>query len=770
MKSVFTETRKLLTSPVVLIPAVILLLIHGLLTIYFVCSSHNEEMESAYAEASALYYSDRETFDRYKTSLENAINERETLLLEYMRQRVEPPELQDIPGRFLTDADSDITIIEMVLSDANRANEVRDNLEQAIKNAERQLPEVTNLYERNRQIKLINSYQNILKNLQISGEHIHGWDSVFQNLTAPLCLILFVPILALEAYLSEIHNGMRSILKTTKKGRYIFIFSRVPALFFCIFLFTILLEIQTVLYTGVITGFSTPNDSVQVMTDLRYCPYALTLWEAWLFSIFLRIIAGVAFLSVISIIANLTRNYIVSISFYAIIVSVQSALALSPITYNMKALQIGNYYSCAMSIPLLREYQSISLFGCAFSIWVELLLISTVLIISIFPAAWYSICTKRVLNFRNKQIMNRDNHTTNKKCFHPKIFTLSVFEWYKIRTRKSILLLTVVFVFLEFLLQLHLIPESNDRTDRIYHDYMTLWEGEITHEKLNAISEERLFIDSTIYAYDNTRQNYENGQITLKAYSDYLNDYYYAISHDNVLKQIEAKALYLYNEEENTYLGDFVYDTGWRKLSFSTYDYPLALYIVILSSALVGMELKDAGLKQMIRTTAKGRLTFFKKKIRVCILTALLSSGIAQGIQIGFVINLFDIPCLTSPLQSIESFSTIGLKLNIIEGVCLILVVRLVTAAFLTIITSSVTFLTNSTPTGILYMLAFISIHTLLFRQGIIRNNGVIQSLQGASIMTGISEQLYLFCLTLASTFLSSGARFRWVNNFSKND
>ena len=703
-----------MTSPTVWIPAAILLLLHGFHTLYTVYSSYSIEWESAYAEAESLYHSDREAFDDYQISLENTIDERESVLLEYMHQRIDPPEIQKVPGRFLADADSDIALIEIVLSDAEKAHEVSGDLERSIRNAERNLPEVANVYERNRELTLISSYQSVLENLQISGTHIHGWDSVFQNLTAPLCLILFVLILSIEAYLSEIRNGMRSILKTTKKGRYIFIFARVPALLICLFLFTILLEAQTFLCAGVITGFSTPNDSVQVLTDFRYCPYVLTLWEAWFVSLSLRLIAGAAFLSIISILANLTRSYIVSLAFYSIVVSVQGALALSPITYKMKAFQIGNFYSCAMSTPLMREYQSINLFGRAFPIWAMLLLISAVLIILIIPTAWFSISTQQILSLQNKHLKNAEKYTTEKKQYHPS--SLGRFEWYKIRINKPILFLAVVFVFLEFLLHIHLIPESIDRTDRIYLDYMTAWEGEITKEKLDAISEERHFIDTTIYAYEKTRQSYENGCISLETFSDYLNDYYYAISHDSILKQIEDKATHLYNTEENTYIGDFVYDTGWRKLAYSTYDYPLAAYIVILSASLVGMEFNDIGLKPLIRTTAKGRLIFFIRKIRACILATLLSSIIAQFISIGFVVSLYKLPCLTSPLQSIDSFLSVGVTINIISGYCLICAVRLITALLLATIASAVTFFAESASSGTLYLMAFFGTHTILFK------------------------------------------------------
>ena len=113
----------------------------------------------------------------------------------------------------------------------------------------------------------------------------------------------------------------------------------------------------------------------------------------------------------------------------------------------------------------------------------------------------------------------------------------------------------------------------------------------------------------------------------------------------------------------------FVYDTGWRALFFSGFDFTLYAAIALLFAGSFADEhssrSSSGSIAQILRVTRKGRKQTFLAKFFSAIVTAAIFSVIYSGIDLLFIAHNYELPLASSPLVSIEAFQNLDTPITI---------------------------------------------------------------------------------------------------------
>ncbi len=199
---------------------------------------------------------------------------------------------------------------------------------------------------------------------------------------------------------------------------------------------------------------------------------------------------------------------------------------------------------------------------------------------------------------------------------------------------------------------------------------MTKLAGPITDEKRRFIADERAMINDILSRKEEMQQKYINDEVTYEEYYDYITKYNYALSRDDHFKIIELHASYIDRiKTEKGLNAHFVYDTGWRELFFSGFDFTLYAAIALLFAGSFADEhssrSSSGSFAQILRVTRKGRSPTFNAKLLTALVVTVLLAVIWCGIDILFVAHNYELPLASSPLVSIEAFQNIDTPITI---------------------------------------------------------------------------------------------------------
>jgi len=199
---------------------------------------------------------------------------------------------------------------------------------------------------------------------------------------------------------------------------------------------------------------------------------------------------------------------------------------------------------------------------------------------------------------------------------------------------------------------------------------MTKIAGPITDEKRRFIADERAMINDILSRKEEMQQKYINDEVTYEEYYDYITKYNYALSRDDHFKIIELHASYIDRiKTEKGLNAHFVYDTGWRELFFSGFDFTLYAAIALLFAGSFADEhstrSSSGSFAQILRVTRKGRSPTFNAKLLTALVVTVLLAVIWCGIDVLFVTHNYELTLASSPLVSIEAFQNLDTHITI---------------------------------------------------------------------------------------------------------
>ncbi len=242
-------------------------------------------------------------------------------------------------------------------------------------------------------------------------------------------------------------------------------------------------------------------------------------------------------------------------------------------------------------------------------------------------------------------------------------------EAYKLLISSRCLFLIIILLAAKCVISNKALTPARSFEDDIYKEYMTELAGPVDEEKRSRVAEIRAGLNDTILRLDEMDLALEKGEITTEEYSKYLREYNAAKARSDIFVRVEEHLAYIDEmsaEGEEAY---FVYDTGWRALFFTGFDYTLYAAILIAVSGAFAMEhngkSSNGEFAQILRSTPNGRRRTFVSKFLVCAILSLTLTVIWNLTDAAVIARGYELPLAASPLISIESFSDMGGALSI---------------------------------------------------------------------------------------------------------
>lgn len=546
------------------------------------------------------------------------------------------------------------------------------------------------------QEKLIEQYEKAQQCVRFTESSVRGWTLYFEDHTVDILLFLAVILVGSTIFLNEQRSGFHCILQTTKHGR---LHSEVAKTVVWILLttgLTVTFTAQSFVIYGIRSGYSDPHNAIQILDGFNTSPYILTFREYFLFSFGYRLLAMLVMTAFCVLISRLVRH-VVMLTLCGI-----GFLGCNLILYALRVytaddlLKHLNLISVSSALPLVSRYHACSLFDHVIdfptlAIVVYGIVLLAMMIASILVPIW---SPNWVDGYR------KDFHIGSQKSIFSEIRAKVVAFWKKKNTLRHTYSFSLVSVeqIKTFLTSYTWIAvcllllvkctvsyveckPNHTFTDVAYHGYMTQLQGAITEEKRAWIQKERTYIEDILACSDEVDAAYQNLDISLAEYQEFMEQREYAASRQELFKTIEDHVQYIDEMKGSGYEAWFVYDTGWTMLFFSDFDWTLYAVLLLMGVGCFASEYDSrsstGGFVQILRTTKYGRKKTYRAKIFAGIRSSVLCTTIWNLIDFIWLYTSYDLPLPNAPIHSIEAFGSWKPDMTIAAYLLCLYVVRI---------------------------------------------------------------------------------------------
>lgn len=387
----------------------------------------------------------------------------------------------------------------------------------------------------------------------------------------------------------------------------------------------------------------------------------------------IKLIAYTLFSLIVMMLSLVISNYAVmcltSVGIYLVNIALNNFRYTD--TYN--PLKLINLVSTSAVTPLYERYRAFELFGrlvntTSFTIvlYLSAILVCVFLILYVYcrffscSTVCRSVVIKKLRLLATRVIEVSDSNRILRRRAHLGSMSLYGHEFYKtiISTKHIWVLILLVIVKVNW--SNYSMTSIDSYTEKTYHSYMTTLSQATPSEQEEFLLEEKSRIKSTIEKYDEFSELYAEDKISLHEYSEYLFEYNRAFLSNSTFIRIEQHKDYIDELAMRGYDADFVYDTGWKQLLFGDFDWTLFIAIMLICSNIFACEydkgLSADGFVQILRTTKQGRSRTFCNKYIVAMLSSITLFTVWNVIDFVKVTTNYELPCISSPIQSLESF------------------------------------------------------------------------------------------------------------------
>ncbi|MBQ2826667.1 MAG: hypothetical protein IJF13_05540 [Clostridia bacterium] len=598
---------------------------------------------------------------------------------------------------------------------------------------------------------------------KIALEYTVGWEDFLTYDGVNIFIFIAVMSIAAVVFVGEKTSDALTIIRTARNGRSRTVVAKLSAL-------TVVSVAAVLVFTGVTwllfyfrVGFSSPANAIQAFDTFTYCPYNITVGEYFAHSVAVKLIVFTAFSALSAAVAvfvyNYATSYLICLGLFGVNFWLYTLkLADSPI-------KILNMMSVSTGHLLFGRYRALDLFGSVvgFASFAPVFYLLTAVFFWAVTAVKYTRGEVSVLQIpflvRVTALVQKTVGRLKLKLYRKKRYSTSVFstELYKTLIASRYILIVILILLIKICLVGNE-PYFEGYGDKVYKEYMTVLEGEITEEKINYIDSERKMISDIISKEDEMAAAYEKGEITTEEYTDYRRDFSYAHGRDELLMEIEKHRDYILQLESEGREAWFVYDTGWRELFLSGFD--ITLYAVIVLAVFDSFaseyngRVSSGSFSGILRTLKKGRERVFAAKFVSAVAVSTVFSVIWNGIDLITLMARYDMPCPDAPIYSVRVFFDFAVNMTFGQYVIVFYAIRILAAALLAVTAVAFSAIFKKTVFIIVMTLTVTVLPTLLWGVGL----KVFDSFGYHSFMTatplftlgGVAVTYLVFILTVS--------------------
>lgn len=671
----------------------LLMVLNMALCYYFTDTRTDETLLSAMQKADEVYREDprgvteryniyKELYDDYEAAFNdwfmNPTNDDGT--------RNQPPEYPDIPSTYYEGWD-DFSLIDAYFERTLTDEEYRDIITESLDTAERTVTSYkvngydTNAFAYRYQIRYIETYRDVLENVNIKGGYDYGWDILFAYSGTGLFIFLAIVFVGSRIYLTERDCGMHLVLRATRNGRDKQVLAKTVAAGLLSIIITLLFFTSSMLVIGWKVGFSEFTASVQQISSMVYSPYEMNMLTALIAIMALTALAAFALCLLTACFSLLTRRSLFAMLLSAVVVGLSYVFANHT---EFDFLKYVNIFTASSGETLLGQWRAVHLFTHPVGQIAPLtfLLVGLFMISSLVGWGMWSETGVGVLQAKQSRLRAKLSELAEKlPRLHLRSLHLFPYEWQKMLPAK-LALLCVALVALKLFLSVGTFSGELTYNEELKRLYMEQYESMTLQESFDAVNEKLAYyekISAESYIEDMAVKSI-NGEISYEEYSEYRNELSEAMTYKKTLAGFGQELGYLLDKEAETGINTKpVFSSGVRTLLSSDFEPILVILLMLLFCGSYAKEY-ETGFKLLLHSTKKGRTPVFFTKLAFVLGISIVGSLGFTLIDSALVFAHYDMSCVSAPLFAIQSYSHTASSITI--GSYLILVTALRTFAY----------------------------------------------------------------------------------------
>lgn len=597
---------------------------------------------------------------------------------------------------------TDLQLFNVLFNEISSIRSYPDTLEKVVGQARRNLQEyestgiTKDAYVYKLQQRIIETYESLKSTVQIGFEYPHGWQDYFSYSIGNIFICAVLLLISSLLFTEDNRTGVLTVIRASRCGRMPTALAKLTALLLISIGTVLLFSAESFVIIGLRIGYSSPLNAIQSINTFRLCPYDINIGQYFLAQLGVRLLAFslfALFTAAVSVfVYQHTIVYICGLGFWGLNFLIDSIHYIS--TNN--PLKLLNFIAASSANTMFTEYRAFNLFKNVGSTVLLLIAIYLSFIILICVITLEKYCrgynTVRVNTFALVDLFKNVNRLF---AYHPakksKKYRLSLlnFELYKsiISSRYWVVILALLLI---HCYNANILTEHKKTfSEAVYEEYMTLYAGSLTDEKRRAIADERNKIDTILSKEEEIRLAYLNNDIPFEDYSEYLQEHRYAYNRNELFRKIEGQRNYIDELRGTNRDAWFVYDTGWNKLFFSSFDWTLYAAVLLLFAGIFTSEYDNksssGGFVQILRCCKNGRMKTWRCKYLSAITTSLLISLIWNVIDLYGVGHSYDLPLMNAPIASLQAFKDYSPDITILRYAIYFYCIRIIAVALLSV-------------------------------------------------------------------------------------
>ncbi len=551
------------------------------------------------------------------------------------------------------------------------------------------------------------SYKNILKTAEdykelkniklelgnyLAIEDISNYEYI--NIFIALTIIIIV-----FSFIDDRKKGMKELINSTKNGRIKLTINRIIALLVssfgsCLILYGTIFILALFIHGGA-SEFNNIIISVPLFSKFTL---AINIWQYIGIFIITKILStfliGMIIWYVISKIKNKSLGFMILLIFFGI-----EYILYRNIDFNsyISILKVINIFPMVFLNNSFIEYVNINLFGNPVSYLTTIFIVLTTAIIIFLALHIFKSYYEK-----NYHFILVDKMISKVKKFNDLIinkFTLQMYEVYKnlVLQKGWIILFVFIYVMVGFNYLGHR-EEPLSMEEQVAMVYAKEFEGVINNDMISKIENLEKEFSKTLEELKDKERDYKNGKLNYYEFYTYKAESEQAEIHLRGLEILKNKVLKLTEESEDKniklwLLDEEHYDNAYGNNSKEKQKTALCISILVLTLLFANSFTfeNESNIKMLLNTTKnKKRITrakyisAFGLTIAIWLIIAILSFK-------QFIVGV-NTSTLVAPVQSLEVFRFIPLKIDIKTFICLLYLIKL---ALMLIVTNIILYISS---------------------------------------------------------------------------
>ncbi len=442
----------------------------------------------------------------------------------------------------------------------------------------------------------------------------HDWN------IGDILAIFMVLIIAATLFLKEQENGMVYLIHSTPNGRLATSIAKLTAGLLLSAAIIVSFSGEELLLTGLMFGFPQWDIPVQSVPVFRECTYIISI-RGYIALFFLQKIAAMVMLmAVFAFFVPLFRNSQLVYFFMIVVTALEYVFFrfLHPSSY-LNILKFLNLFYLFSPVNFFTEYQNLNFFGHALGIFPFLL-------------TFWIVTTFVLTYFYCRFSIHKPELSISMKVFHlpvhPERGTVSLMwqeGWRAFFSGKGILV-WILAIFLAVSWYQDFPQRTMGQEEAGYYQYVRKFGGKLTPEKEAEIDEAKERLDNIYEMYDSLAQSYRNKEITADEYNEKKMEIYLLEQTEDGFRAFRDQYFDLQilqaREIEASILDqpslDFLFKNRTRDFVVAT------LTILLLMMVIIPMGHTGENMERLIRSTPKGRLALFSRRMIYTVVFALV--------------------------------------------------------------------------------------------------------------------------------------------------